>query len=189
MRHDSPDGTQAPPPLAAFSDPLAGLITTETPGPGIESESAADYDLKVEVSAPVEPDEDVVQGMVSAALTAIDDGDDDSTGADEGADERKPDDQRLNPTQPVGLGHQAQQPGMLPQQRRTWPTRNRLPRQSARPAGRPLRRPTRAEGQGANVKPSRGSAGVAVAIALLVIFVIIAIQLISSLFDTLSGLF
>lgn len=77
---------------------------------------------------------------------------------------------------------------MLPQQR-TWPARQVL-----RPGQRMVQRAGKIAKFKPNVslkapKPSAGSAGVILAVVLLVVFGVLAIQMVSSLIDSITGLF
>lgn len=169
-----PDGTQAPPPPPTFPDPLAGLVTGVSSGSGIRDYTPDDF-VEVEIAEPVEPDPEVVRGMVDAALIQEQDVPTGPTGARPGAAQRAP---------------AAQPPlGMLQQQQRGGagqPNRMRqalLPRQGRPPAERA------ASADPVVRRPSSGSAGVALAIILLVVFGILVIQLISSLFSSVSGVF
>jgi hypothetical protein len=171
-----PDGTQAPPPPPTFPDPLAGLVTGVSSGSGIRDYTPDDF-VEVEIAEPVEPDPEVVRGMVDAALSREQDVPTGPTRAvaRPGAVERAP---------------AAQPPlGMLQQQQRGGAGQSNRVRQALLPRqGRPPSE--RAESADPVMsRPSSGSAGVALAIILLVVFGILVIQLISSLFSSVSGVF
>lgn len=102
-------------------------------------------------------------------------------------------------------GQQGAEPlGMLPQQRRTWPIRPHLMRRGLRrrPPARAVDAPAEdveteaAEQEVARQpvravlpKPSSGSAGVVVAIVLMLVFGIVAIQMLSSLIESITSIF
>lgn len=169
------DGTQDPAPPTAFPDPLAGLVTGSGGGSGIRDYSADDF-VEVEIAEPVEPDPEVVQGMVDAALSQERDG------GSRGAGGRRP--------APGQRAPAAQPPlGMLRRQQRAAPAPADRMRQALRPRqGRPGRERAGSV-EPVLRRPTSGSAGVALAIILLVVFTILVIQLIASLFSSVSGLF
>ncbi|GAB3498770.1 hypothetical protein GCM10027521_50020 [Amycolatopsis cihanbeyliensis] len=180
-----PDGTQSPPPPPAFNDPLAGLVTGSDAGIG--ARATPDDEVEVEIASPVEPDPEVVRDMVDAALTS--ERDEELFSRLRGEDRKN---KQQEPAQPAESGTtesgaQAPTPtaGMLPaQQQRAWPGQPQL-MQAFRPRHRDEREPKPQPVR----KPSSGSAGLGIAVVLLVIFGVLVIQLLSSLFDSFSGVF
>lgn len=173
------DGTQAPEPPRSFTDPLSGLVAGGKPQFKVESDR---YDSgEFRIADPVEPDPDMVREMVNATLAAEEGGrapgaGDDSAAAEEDADS----------------GQQSPPAGVYPRQQRAWPARSQLlppmlrlrQRASAEEGdSKPRKRPQTFR------KPSSGSAGLAVALVLLVLFIVIAIQFLASFFGSISGLF
>jgi hypothetical protein len=169
------DGTQDPPPPPTFPDPLAGLVTGSSAGSGIRDYSPDDF-IEVEIAEPVEPDPEVVQGMVDAALSRERD-----VGPRPGGGSHPATGQRAPAVQPpLGMLRQQQRSAPVPADR----MRQVLRARQGRPSGE---RPESTDP--VMRKPSSGAAGVALAIILLVVFSILVIQLISSLFSSVSGLF
>ncbi len=183
-----PDGTQAPPPPPAFNDPLAGLVTGSGPGSG--ARATPEDEVEVEIASPVEPDPEVVRDMVDAALTS--ERDEELFSRLRGEDRKGKQDEQEEPGQPeqkgtTESGAQAPAPtaGMLPaQQQRAWPGQPQLMQ-----AFRPRHRDEKESRPQPVRKPSSGSAGLGIAVVLLVIFGVLVIQLLSSLFDSFSGIF
>ncbi|HET6286772.1 MAG TPA: hypothetical protein VFG15_08475 [Amycolatopsis sp.] len=185
------DGTQADPPGDTFADPLSGLVTTGTAAqanPSVEAD-----EVHVQVPGPVQPDPEMVSRMVNAAMLA-----DEQPAGSPGAEHTavRP------PTDIVStVGEQGAAPiGILPQQR-TWPSR---PSQLIRPPRRfkpeepvevdeeaevRVRRAKRSMQMPRLGKPSSNTTGVMIAIALMIVFAILAIQLLSSLFNSIAGIF
>ncbi|SFB09345.1 hypothetical protein SAMN05216266_104298 [Amycolatopsis marina] len=172
----SPDGTQAPSPPPAFPDPLAGLVTGVSSGSGIRDYTPDDF-VEVEIAEPVEPDPEVVRGMVDAALSQEQDA---STGP-----------LRAVPRPAAAQRAPAAQPplGMLAQQQSGTSVQTTRMRQALRTRQGRAQTERASSGDPVMRKPSSGSAGVALAIILLVVFGILIIQLISSLFSSVSGIF
>lgn len=183
------DGTFAPPAQDRFADPLSGLVSS---GP---VQNGDEYP-RLRVAGPVQPDASVVREMVNAALLA-ESGNGYANG--NGAQYSSALPQPFTPGEiPV------QQPlGMLPQQR-TWPVRTpQILRQAKWPKGRavaaetssddeevPRKRPPSRKLPTIRIgKPSSNSAGVIVAVVLMIVFVIVAIQLLASLFGSIAGIF
>ncbi|WP_240325161.1 hypothetical protein [Amycolatopsis thermalba] len=154
------DGTQSGLPPLTFSDAVSGSVN-----------DAEGYQ-PLKVAKPVEPDPEKVREMIEAMS------DKPAVPAEVPVDDTPPaaPAQAVPPAPPLGI---------LPRQR-TWTGRKKLaswPRPSFR-----LPRP----GQGGSVrraKPSSGSTAFLVAILLMVVFGVLAIQFLSSLIDTLSGIF
>ncbi|MEU3626232.1 hypothetical protein [Amycolatopsis coloradensis] len=185
------DGTQADPPGDTFTDPMSGLVTTDAPAQS--TSLAGDDEVRVEVPGPVQPDPEYVSRMVNAALLA-DEQPTRTPGAEQSA--------ILPPGKIVStVGEQGATPiGILPQQR-TWPSRPpqllRQPRRfkqeepvevdeedefEVRRAKRPVQFPRLG-------KPSSNTTGVMIAIALMIVFAVLAIQLLASLFNSIAGIF
>ncbi|MEU6643286.1 hypothetical protein ABZ863_12130 [Saccharomonospora sp. NPDC046836] len=166
------DGTQAPEPSQTFGDPLSGLVTSGQP----DFPSAPErYDFgAVEIAKPVEADPDMVRGMVDAAL---------------GGDERQPDapaqaDPSAEPAVPAA--REPEPDGAEVPAQRGWTAPARLLPQMLR------RRSTPREPQPEQQllrKPTRGSAGVIVALVLMAVFGIVAIQFVTSFIESITGLF
>ncbi|MFJ8916975.1 hypothetical protein [Amycolatopsis sp. NPDC102389] len=185
------DGTQADPPGDRFADPLSGLVTTGTTAPSDPSAEADE--VHVQVPGPVQHDPEVVSRMVNAAMLA-DDHPAESPGAELTA--------APSPTRVVStVGEQGAAPiGILPQQR-TWPSRpSQLIRQPRRlkqeepvevdeEAEVEVRRAKRSMQMPRLGKPSSNTAGVMIAIALMIVFAVLAIQLLASLFNSIAGIF
>jgi len=185
------DGTQADPPADTFADPLSGLVTT---GTAAQANPSADADeVRVQVPGPVQHDPEVVSKMVNAAMLA-DDRPTDGQGPEQTVDQP--------PAKIVStVGEQGAAPiGILPQQR-TWPSRpSQLIRQPRRvkqeepvevdeEAEAEVQRAKRSMQMPRIGKPSSNTAGVMIAIALMVVFAVLAIQLLASLFSSIAGIF
>lgn len=185
------DGTQADISSDTFVDPLSGLVTAGTPGQTISPSGSEEQHLKI--PGPVQLDPEVVSRMVDAAMLA-----DDQPARTPGADQSA----AFSPTKIVStVGEQGAPPiGMLPQQR-TWPSR---PPQLLRPPRRakrvePLEIDEEAEVEVRRAKnamqfpklgkPSSNTTGVMIAIGLMIVFAVLSIQLLASLFNSISGLF
>ena len=179
------DGTLAGDPVGErFADPLSGLVTMGEGAPGTAPRP-------LPTAKPVEHDAEAVKRMVDAAL----------------AEEKKKVVPTPNPI-PPGERPDLVPAALLPRQR-TWPTKapqllKKVPRprpkqRAAEIAGDDIeeelveRQPGRRGMPAISVpslgKPSRSTAGVVLALALLVVFAIVAIELISSLVSSIAGLF
>ncbi len=185
------DGTQADNPGDTFADPLSGLVTAGPSAQPILPNGAEDNHLKI--PGPVQHDPEVVSRMVNATLLA------DEQPAKTPAGEQYA---GLPPTQAVNtVGEQGSTPiGILPQQR-TWPTR---PPQLLRPPRRAkpetavevdeetefeVRQAKRGMAMPRFGKPSSNTTGVMIAIGLMIVFAVLAIQLLASLFNSIASLF
>lgn len=93
-----------------------------------------------------------------------------------------------DPLAPVQRSDTEQRPGILPARRATWPTRRRLTRQAWRPRTRLSGRGSRAASGVLRRRTTRGSAGVIVAVGLLLLFCFVAVQFVLSLVNSLSGI-
>ncbi|MET8994483.1 hypothetical protein [Amycolatopsis sp. NPDC004169] len=181
------DGTLSEAPGEMFADPVSGLVTA-SPEPRTAIPNGHEP-LAIPVAGPVKPDEEAVRRMVEETLRE-----------DQGvkAPEAIP---------PAGTLNQGQPLGLLPRQRnrrRTWPTR---PPQIMRP----VRQDPLAEDEADDVelvpvkrrrlpkvpsvsmpafnRPSSSAAGVMLAVALLIVFGFVAIEMVSSLVSSVTGLF
>ncbi|HKS45326.1 MAG TPA: hypothetical protein VJT49_09465 [Amycolatopsis sp.] len=153
------DGTQAP----AFRDPLSGQA----------SDASEDFKL-TRVASPVKPDPGVVRDLVEAELAS------DRLGRT--AAYAPVTDDSAPPAAPAEPIPPAAPLGMLPRQRRTRPALRRpafrIPRISM-PDPTTVRR----------VKPSSGSTGIIIAVLLVIVFVVLAIEFVASLVTGITGLF
>ncbi|MEC3979554.1 hypothetical protein [Amycolatopsis sp. H20-H5] len=186
------DGTQADVPSDTFADPLSGLVT----GPG-PAQNASQDERVVPIPGPVQHDPEVVRRMVNATLQ----GDQQGTGYQQF--------QGVAPATSVStLGEQVAPPlGMLPQQR-TWPSRPpqllRQRRSKQVEQAEDFDEDIEAEAPGRQRrslpkpslpsmprigKPSANTAGVLLAVTLMVVFAVVAIQLLISLFSGIAGIF
>lgn len=181
------DGTLAEPIGGeTFADPLSGLVTADQAPP------SADEGHRLPTAGPVKHDPEAVKRMVEEALRE----DEVQRGARASGD-----------GPPAGIRPDGVPLGLLPRQR-TWPTRapellKRVPRPrprfrsgqaesdlDAEPAGRRARRRGRPGlGVPSLGRPSTNAAGMVVAIALLVVFGVVAITMVSSLVSSVAGLF
>lgn len=152
------DGTQAPEPPQSYGDALTGLDAEERTAP----QRPDDY--RVAPAKPVEPDPEMVRGMVDAAL-ASERTQPQAPAEDVPAEEQTTEEQPRRTRAPL-------LPAMLRRrQRQRW-------RETARAGGRlPLR------------KPSNGSAGMILALVLLALFCILAIQFVVSFVESITGIF
>jgi hypothetical protein len=166
------DGTHAHVPQDSFADPLSGLVTS-----GEVADSSSQDFARLRIADPVEPDPDTVREMVNAAMLA------------DASVHQLPMQPAEIPVQPPGSPFLPGKPpqGML-QQQRTWPVR---PPQLLRHARRPrLRLPVTGASDRIRVrKPSSSSTGVIAAVVLMIAFIIVAIQMLASLFSSIAGVF
>jgi hypothetical protein len=178
-----PDGTHAPVPQDSFADPLSGTVTASD-----ADESVAEEFERLRIADPVQPDPDMVREMVNA--TAL---------AENGAGDR-PFQPGAVPSQVNGAAPGSGQTplGVIPQQR-TWPARApgllrgvRRPKQRVSDEDLDEVRPPRQRRPRPRLrpmKPSSNSTGVIVAIILMIVFAVVAIQLLASLFSSIAGIF
>jgi hypothetical protein len=182
------DGTLSEAPAEMFADPVSGLVTA-APEPRTGVPDGQEQFL---VAGPVKPDEEAVRRMVEETLR------EEETGA-----------KAPGAVPPAGtMGGNGEQPlGLLPRQRnrrRTWPTR---PPQIMRPVRQdPLpeddvddvdlvpvkrRRLPRVPSMSmpAFNRPSSSAAGVMLAVALLIVFGFVAVEMVSSLVSSVTALF
>ncbi|WP_410656167.1 hypothetical protein [Amycolatopsis sp. lyj-112] len=185
------DGTQADIPSDTFADPLSGLVTAGAPGQTISPPGSEEHHL--EIPGPVQHDPEVVSRMVNAAMLA-----EDQPARTPGTDQPV----EFSPTKIVStVGDQGTPPiGMLPQQR-TWPSRPpqllRQPRRARQEEPLEVDEEAEVEVRRAKTamqfpklgKPSSNTTGVMIAISLMIVFAVLAIQLLASLFNSVSGLF
>ncbi|PXY34282.1 hypothetical protein [Prauserella endophytica] len=181
------DGTQAPEPPQSFSDPLSGLVTSGKPD--FTATTQRDQPTAMPLAMPVEPDPDMVKGMVDAALG-------DETPKPEGAEATEATvegGESPPPGAPAGaaLSGEGGPPGVYSgPDRSRWPARTQLLPEILRRRQRNRVRESRPWSERQLIRrPSSGSAGLAVALVLLTVFGIVAIQFISSLVESITGLF
>lgn len=184
------DGTLSEAPAEMFADPVSGLVTA-APEPRTGLPNGHDGP-GVPVAGPVQPDEEAVRRMVEETLR------------EDAAGVRTPD--AIPPAGTSG-GGAAQPLGLLPRQRnrrRTWPTR---PPQLMLPARKgplaeddvddvdlvPVKRRKLPKMPSVSMpafnRPSSSAAGVMLAVALLIVFGFVAIEMVSSLVSSVTGLF
>ena len=184
------DGTLVETPGETFADPVSGLVTAN-PEPRAAVPNGSEPPV-TPVAGPVQHDPEVVRRMVEDALR-----EDQPQGGP-----RTPD--AIPPAGTTGtLGENVAPPlGVLPRQR-TWPSR---PPQLLRP-NRQASVPEEFDDEAEAIpvqrrrrrvpslsmptigRPSSSMAGVMLAVALLVVFGIVAIELVSSLVSSVTGLF
>ena len=175
------DGTLSEVPGETFADPFSGLVTA-TPEPRAAVPGGREPE-PIPVAEPVRPDDEVVRRMVEETLR---------------------EDEAKTPAAIPPAGTTAPPPGqrpigLLPRQR-TWPTR---PPQLLRPVKQapveefdedldvvPVkRRRLPSMSMPAFNRPSSSAAGVMLAVALLIVFGIVAVEMVSSLVSSVTGLF
>jgi hypothetical protein len=156
------DGTQASIPAATFGDALSGA----------GGKGTSDEFQMIRVAAPVQPDAAAVRELVDAEIRGEKRGSDGEPFLDDTppASPAEP----IAPTPPLG---------MLPRQRA------RKPFRVGRPSLRMPRLGLSQIGQVRRVRPSSGSTGVIVAVVLIIVFGVVAIQFISSLVGSITGAF
>ncbi|WP_225439873.1 hypothetical protein [Amycolatopsis eburnea] len=186
------DGTLSQAPGETFADPVSGLVTA-----GPEPRAAAPNGHEpaaFPVAGPVQPDEEVVRRMVEETLR-----EESETGA------KAP--EAIPPAGTLAVNGENPPLGVLPRQRnrqRTWPTR---PPQLLRPLRQdplpdedaddvdvvPVKRrklpKMPAVSMPAFNRPSSSAAGVMLAVVLLIVFGFVAIEMVSSLVSSVTGLF
>lgn len=187
------DGTLVESPGETFADPVSGLVTASP-----EPRTAVPYGSEppvIPVAGPVQHDPEVVRRMVDAVREQ---------------DAQGP--HTPNAIPPAGtsstFGENVAPPlGVLPRQR-TWPSRPPQLLRPLRPApaqpAEPIDAEAEAEAEAAPVRrrrrvpslsmptigrPSSSMAGVMLAVALLIIFGIVAIEMVSSLVSSVTALF
>ncbi|PXY31189.1 hypothetical protein [Prauserella muralis] len=194
------DGTQAPEPPQSFADPLAGLVSSGRPEFSVKTDR--DQYSDIEIARPVEPDSEMVRGMVDAAMAGERaQAPAPRTAGDDQVGEDGQDDVDANATTgelPAvdAEPKQSEQPaGLYPQQQRAWPARSALlpPMLRRRQLGaqRAEKKDDLAERRDRVPwrKPSSGSAGLAVALVLLLAFGLVAVQFVTSFVESITGLF
>ena len=185
------DGTLSEAPAETFADPVSGLVITD-PEPRTAAANGHEPGAFA-VAGPVQPDEEAVRRMVEETLR------------DEGV--RVP--EAIPPAGTTSTLGEASAPplGVLPRQRnrqRTWPTRAPQLLRPARQAPPeedidedlevvPIRRrklpKLPAMTMPAFGRPSSSAAGVILAVALLIVFGFVAIEMVSNLVSSVTGLF
>ncbi|MFE0021851.1 hypothetical protein [Amycolatopsis sp. NPDC059021] len=188
------DGTLSGGPSDTFADPLSGLVTAADAPPAGTGNGAGNGVPRVVVPGPVQHDPEVVRQMVDAALRED---------TQQGGEPRAP--EAIPPAGTGGtLGEQVAPPlGVLPRQR-TWPARPPQLLRRAKPAPAPVaedeideeieaatpkKRGLPSISMPSFGRPSSSTAGVMLAVALLIVFGIVAIQMVSSLVSSVTGLF
>lgn len=164
------DGTQPPPPPRLYPDPLAGLVTGESPHPGAPMGDPATAGFAMPEVGQVQVDEDAVRAMVEAAMADA------------------PQIPPHAPPPPVFAGQGGPTPGMVPPPQRARPSGAHA-WQALRTYPRQIRQQARQGMPVLPVKPSRNSTGIIIALVLLAVFGLIALQLIASVVDGLSSTF
>ena len=182
------DGTLSEAPAEMFADPVSGLVTA-APEPRAAVANGHEP-AAVPVAGPVQPDEEVVRRMVEETLR----------------EERDAGVKAPEAIPPAGTLDEGQPLGLLPRQRnrrRTWPTR---PPQLMRPVRQdplaeddedvdlvPVKRRRLPRMPSVSMpafnRPSSSAAGVMLAVALLIVFGFVAIEMVSSLVSSVSALF
>ncbi|WP_439384210.1 hypothetical protein [Amycolatopsis lexingtonensis] len=186
------DGTLSQAPGETFADPVSGLVTA-APEPRVAAPNGHEP-AAFPVAGPVQPDEEVVRRMVEETLR------------EEGATGAKAP-EAIPPAGTLAVNGETPPLGVLPRQRnrqRTWPTR---PPQLLRPVRQeplpdedvedvdvvPVKRrklpKLPAVSMPAFNRPSSSAAGVMLAVALLIVFGFVAIEMVSSLVSSVTGLF
>ncbi|GAB3006088.1 hypothetical protein LWP59_36430 [Amycolatopsis acidiphila] len=162
------DGTQSALPPVTFGDALSGSLNDE--------DEHEDFKL-TRVASPVRPDPAVVRDLVDAAT---------AEGQRPGAEFGDVHFQTTPPGAPAQPIAPAPPLGMLP-----------LPRQRTRPSLRSVKRPQLRmprlglpqSGNVRRVRPSSGSTAMIVAVLLMIVFAVVAIEFLSSLISGITGLF
>jgi hypothetical protein len=186
------DGTLSEAPGETFADPVSGLVTA---APEQRTAAANGHEFApVPVAGPVQHDEEAVRRMVEEVLRE---------------DEAKAP-EAIPPAGTTSTVGEAVAPplGVLPRQRnrqRTWPTRPPLLQRPARqgplpdddvdedlevvPVKRRKLPKMPSVSMPAFNRPSSSAAGVMLAVALLIVFGFVAIEMVSSLVSSVTGLF
>jgi hypothetical protein len=186
------DGTLSEAPGETFADPVSGLVTA---APEQRAAAANGHEFApVPVAGPVQHDEEAVRRMVEEALRE---------------DEAKAP-EAIPPAGTTSTVGEAVAPplGVLPRQRnrqRTWPTRPPLLQRPARQDPLPdddvdedlevvtVKRRKLPKMPSVSMpafnRPSSSAAGVMLAVALLIVFGFVAIEMVSSLVSSVTGLF
>ena len=180
------DGTLSEAPSEMFADPVSGLVTA-SPEPRTAIPNGHEP-AAIPVAGPVPPDEEAVRRMVEETL-------------------REENSRAPEAIPPAGTLNQGQPLGLLPRQRtrrRTWPTR---PPQLMRPVRQepladediddvdlvPVKRRRLPRMPSVSMpafnRPSSSAAGVMLAVVLLIVFGFVAIEMVSSLVSSVTGLF
>ncbi|ASR38378.1 hypothetical protein BAY61_29030 [Prauserella marina] len=210
----SGDGTQAPEPPLAFTDPVGGSPSGGRTDYGVRSGAGRDDDTgRFQIATPVAPDPEMVRSMVDAALgedRPVDLGDSASVEkaaaaveAGEAVEAPEPPPETAAettgqlPAVPAGIPNS---PGIYPQPHKAWTDRASWLPQVMRLRGKRAAKGGEGEGEDEDVaerppsrpalrRPTSGSAGLAVALVLLAVFVLLAIQFVASFVESVTGLF
>lgn len=185
MRHDAADaadGTQPSEPSWSFADPLAGTSGDERNGSGSNGMSnGRSSGSRNGGVVPTSPNPETVRALLNDVFVPASEHaapDEDGGPAADGDGE---------PVRSVERSSEETRPGMLPTQRRTWPTRRRLTRQAWRPRRRPRLYKQAAAQRPPSLKPTRGFAGVLVAILLAVLFCLVAVAFVVNFIGMFTG--
>ncbi|WP_290056034.1 hypothetical protein [Amycolatopsis solani] len=186
------DGTLSQAPGETFADPVSGLVTA-APEPRAAAPNGQEP-VAFPVAGPVQPDEEVVRRMVEETLR------------EEGEIGAKAP-EAIPPAGTLAANGEKPPLGVLPRQRnrqRTWPTRPpqlmRPVRQEALPDDDvddvdlvPVKRRKLPKMPSVSIpafnRPSSSAAGVMLAVVLLIVFGFVAIEMVSSLVSSVTGLF
>jgi hypothetical protein len=168
-KDDFGDGTQSALPPVPFGDALSGSLNDE--------DDHEDFKM-TRVASPVRPDPSAVRELVDAAM----------------AEGQRPGGEF---TDVEGPRFEIVPPGTPAQPIPPAPPLGMLPRQRTRPSLRSVRRPQLRmprlglpqTGNVRRVRPSSGSTGMIVAVLLMIVFAVVAIEFLSSLISSISGLF
>lgn len=165
MGSDALDGTQPLAPAALYPDPTAGLVTSDSDISA--SAFATRYDdLEVPIAQPVEADQEAIKAMTEAALADITQFESKTAGASSR--------QRSHTGTPPGMVATPRQPtsARMRNALRSYP--------NLRDSGLSLSKPKL-------TRTTNNSSAVIVAIVLVVIFGIIALQVITGIIEAVSG--
>lgn len=177
MASDLYDGTQPPPPPTVFPDPLAGLVTGQSADSGAAFDTFSDT-IRVEIADPVfDVDHEAIKAMVDASMA--EEGDEGVVPA--GSTGPIPVQPGPGGQYPHGSPHRQVPalPGMLPPQQRQRPAARQLMRQALN--SYPRRRGNPQLAQAPRPPKTSGTAGIVLAIVLMIVFLLIAVQVIEGL--------
>lgn len=174
------DGTQPLAPCRVYPDPLAGLVTGESSEGAIMTTRYDD--VMVPIAQPVEADPEAVRAMTEAALKDF---------VSEPAAEARADTRPTGPIPRQRTGRpdrSAPPPGMLPAM--PGQPAGRRVRQALRNYPQPRRREAASEAAQQLPKPPKGNlGGVIVAVVLVVIFGVVAFEVLAGIVSAIVGSF
>lgn len=177
------DGTQEPDPPVSFPDPLAGLGSDGWRNSGGRGDG--DDVPDIEIAQPVAPDPDLVREMVDAAT-----GDSETTHEETTDPDGPPESQGTRGTAPESRAFATDSDTDTGVRTSTTPLLLGLHRRDGQRTGQGTQEVGRvSSASSAFRRPSSGSAGLIVAVTLLVAFIILAIQLISGIVNSVTGIF